>query len=64
VGGFLDPGVYSPVVDDGFYVMFQPLAAGVHTLHVHGERDGCAIAPDPVSVDVTYHLTFVPVAKK
>jgi len=28
------------------------------------QRGGCAIAPDPVSVDVTYHLTVVPVAKK
>jgi hypothetical protein len=28
VGGFLDPGVYAPVADDGFYVMFQPITAG------------------------------------
>jgi hypothetical protein len=31
-------GVYSPAVDDGFYVLFDPLKAGAHTLHFHAEN--------------------------
>ncbi len=51
-----DPGVYSPAVDDGYYVHINPLEAGSHTLHMHAEL------PDSGFVlDVTYNLTVVPV---
>ena len=46
--GFLDPGTYSPVVDDGFYVMLKPLALGPHTLHISAARQGCPFSPDPL----------------
>src|SRR6266571_2683215 len=58
----LAPGVYSPVVDDGFYVLLRPLSVGAHTLHIVGASDGCPITGGgPFGVDVTYHLTIVPV---
>jgi hypothetical protein len=70
-GGFLDPdpgpGTYSPVVDDGFYVMLRPLAVGNHTLHFHAEQAGVTdypFCPEPFSIDVSYNLTVVPVALK
>ena len=56
--GFLDPGTYSPAIDDGFYVMLKPLSVGAHTLHFTGVSAGC------FSVDVTYNLTIVPVSLK
>ena len=59
--GFLDPGTYSPVVDDGFYVMLKPLDVGEHTLHIIGATQGCPISGGPFAVDVTYNLTIVPV---
>jgi hypothetical protein len=58
---FLAPGTYSPVIDDGFYVMLKPLSVGEHTLHIIGARQGCPFSPDPFSLDVTYKLTVVPV---
>lgn len=61
VGGFLDPGTYSPVVDDGFYVMLRPLDRGTHTLRIRSAGPGCAVFPNAVSLDVTYTLTIVPV---
>jgi len=56
--GFLDPGIYSPAVDDGYYVMLEPLKVGKHTLHIVGESS-CGFG-----VDVTYHLAVVPVKLK
>ena len=62
-GGFLDPGTYSPAIDDGFYVMLRPLGIGTHTLHFEGASAGCSLS-GPFSVDVTYNLTIVPVSLK
>jgi hypothetical protein len=45
------PGIYSPSVDEGYYVLLNPLKPGNHVLHIHG--DGW--------LDVTYNLTVVPV---
>jgi hypothetical protein len=61
--GFCNPdlraGIYSPAVDDGIYVRLNPLPIGAHTLHIHAEN------PDQgFMVDVTYHLTIVPVVTK
>jgi hypothetical protein len=52
------PGIYSPAVADGFYVLLRPLRVGRHTLHFHAENP-----PNP-SQDVTYTLTVVPVLLK
>ena len=60
-GGFLPAGTYSPVVDDGFYVMLKPLALGNHTVRILAASAGCSIQP-PFSQDVTYNLTVVPVS--
>lgn len=51
--GTFTPGYYFPGVDDGYYVMLQPLSAGKeHIIHFHGEA--------PVwnwVLDVTYRVT-------
>jgi len=51
-------GVYSPAVDDGYYVLLKKLKAGLHRFHIHAE-----IPPNFV-IDVTYNLTVVPVTLK
>lgn len=61
------PGVYSPSVDDGFYVMLKPLSLGHHTLHFTGATPGCNYSPtgfhaDPFDQDITYELNIVPVS--
>ena len=35
--GDVPAGIYSPAVDDGFYVRLDPLDIGSHTLHFHAE---------------------------
>ena len=56
-------GVYSPAIDDGFYVMLRPLSLGAHTLHIVGASAGCALlGTSGFSVDVTYNLDVVPVS--
>jgi hypothetical protein len=52
-------GIYSPAVDDGFYVLLDKLSAGKHTLHFHAENPSQSFVQD-----VTYHLTVVPVSTK
>ena len=65
--GDVPPGTYSPAVADGFYVMLKPLKVGDHTVHISAvmpgikDYDACA---DPMSLDVTYTLTVVPVTLK
>jgi hypothetical protein len=55
------PGIYSPAVDDGVYVMLDPLRVGNHTLHFHAEN----LSVKPVFIqDVTYNLTVVTVLEK
>ena|SRR6185295_8389386 len=50
-------GIFSPAVDDGYYVRLHPLSVGEHTLHVHAENPEIEFL-----LDVTYHLTVVPVS--
>ena len=54
--GFKNPaGLESPIVSDGYWVMFTPLRAGTHTLHFR------SASPDnSFVVDVTYLLLVVP----
>jgi hypothetical protein len=54
----LTGGIYSPAVDDGFYVRLNPLAVGPHTLHIHAENP----TPPGFVLDITYNLEVVPVA--
>ncbi len=61
--GGCNAGVYSPNVDDGYYVKLDPLKVGQHTLRIQ------AVAPGsdplvPFTLDVTYHLTIVDVRQK
>jgi hypothetical protein len=52
-------GIYSPAVDDGYYVALPPLKLGSHTIHFHADN-----ADGTVAQDVVYHLTVVPVSLK
>jgi hypothetical protein len=56
-GGDSPPGVFSPAADDGYYALVPALRAGTHTLRILASSDG-------FSLDVTYHLTVVPVSFK
>jgi hypothetical protein len=53
----LPAGVYSPSMDDGYYVLLSPLKVGLHTLQFHAES-GTFLQ------DVTYNLDVVPVSLK
>jgi hypothetical protein len=55
--GDVPAGIYSPAVDDGFYVLLSPLSVGNHTLHFHGESSAG-------NQDVTYNLTVVRVLQR
>ena len=57
--GGVPAGIYSPAVDDGFYVDLDPLKIGDHTLHIHAENSSVGF-----TLDVTYILTVVPVRHK
>jgi hypothetical protein len=52
-------GIYSPAVDDGYYVLIKKLDAGSHIVHIHGE-----VPSNNFVTDVTYHLTVVPLKLK
>jgi hypothetical protein len=54
--GNVPAGIYSPAVDDGFYVRLEPLEVGLHTLRIQGTSP-CFNS----NLDVTYHLTVAPV---
>ena len=51
-------GVYSPAVDDGYYVAVDPMKPGNHTLHFEAQYQGATVQ------DTTYALTVVPVLRK
>jgi hypothetical protein len=52
----LADGVYSPAVDDGFYVQLNGLTVGAHLLVVHAENPS-----QGATLDMTYNLNVVPV---
>jgi hypothetical protein len=54
--GNVPAGIYSPAVDDGFYVGLEPLKLGDHVLHIYAENPGAGFV-----LDVTYNLNIVPV---
>jgi hypothetical protein len=43
-------GVYFPFIDSGYYVLLNPLSAGIHTIHFAGSITG-------FSLDVTDYIT-------
>ena len=52
--GVFTEGYYFPGVDDGYYVMLEPLTPGrSHTIHFHAEYPG---SPANWVLDVTYHV--------
>ena len=57
--GGVPGGIYSPAVDDGFYVLLNPLRVGRHTLHFHADNSSQGFAQD-----VTYDLSVVAVSLK
>lgn len=60
-GGDSPAGVFSPGVDDGYYVKLEGLKPGPHTLQF------TALNPTSTPVydlNMTYHLTVVPVSKR
>jgi len=58
----LGAGVYSPAIDDGYYVMLKPLALGEHHIHIVGASAGCPLNGGPFSTEVTYNITIAPVS--
>jgi hypothetical protein len=57
--GNVPAGIYSPAVDDGFYVLLDPLSTRLHTLHFHAENPSQGFTED-----VTYNLNVVQVLQK
>jgi len=57
--GGVPAGIYSPAVDEGFYVRLNPLKVGSHTLQIHAENPSATFVQD-----ITYELTVVPVVLK
>jgi hypothetical protein len=55
--GNVPAGVYSPAVDDGYYVTLKPLKVGTHKLQFSAKS-----AKETLQ-DVTYNLTVIPVLK-
>jgi hypothetical protein len=58
--GSVPATIYSPSVDDGYYVTLGPLKPGEHTIHFQAEPPP-ATPPTPPT-DVTYTITVVPVS--
>jgi hypothetical protein len=57
----IDPGSYSPAIDDGYYVMLKPLGVGQHQIHILGASSGCPLLGTSFSSEVTYNVSVVPV---
>jgi len=52
--GNVPGGIFSPAIDDGFYVLLGPLTPTQHILHIHAENSSQGF-----TLDVTYHLNVV-----
>jgi len=53
----LEPGVYGPAMNIGYYVMVKPLRPGIHTIHFSGLQPNGPGEEDDFSLDVTYNIT-------
>lgn len=58
-GGDSPAGVFSPGVDDGYYVKLEDLKPGLHTLQFTSLNPSYGY-----NLNMTYHLTVVPVSKR
>jgi hypothetical protein len=58
-GGDSPAGIFSPSVDDGYYVKVDGLTAGVHTLQFTAANTGAGF-----NLNVTYTLDVIPVTLK
>jgi hypothetical protein len=56
--GTVPGGVYAPSVDEGYYLMLQPLSEGGHTLRIRSSD------VKGFEQDVTYHLSVLPKVKR
>lgn len=52
--GNVPAGIFSPAVDEGFYVLLRPQKVGNHTLHFHAENPS-----QNFNLDVTFELIVV-----
>jgi hypothetical protein len=50
----LPPGLHTPLVSDGYWLLLAPLSRGAHTIRIRGVASPSA---GGFVVDVTYHLT-------
>jgi hypothetical protein len=50
-------GIFSPAVDDGFYVLLRPLQAGSHMIQITAQNKSQGFV-----LDVKYNLNVVPVS--
>ncbi|HWZ68898.1 MAG TPA: hypothetical protein VNW89_13800, partial [Stellaceae bacterium] len=50
----LPEGIYSPAVDDGYYVLLAPLSRGNHTIHFQAESHSSF---GDFTQNITYNLT-------
>jgi hypothetical protein len=57
--GGVPAGIFSPAIDDGFYVQLDSLKAGQHMLHIHAENPSAGFV-----MDVTYNLSVKRVLTK
>ena len=57
--GGVPAGIYSPAVDDGYYVRLSPLEVGDHTLRIRAKNPSADF-----TLDVKYKLTVAPVLLK
>lgn len=51
----LPAAVYTPDIDEGYYLMVAPLRPGQHTIHFTGNNVDLGF-----SLDITYHITISP----
>lgn len=57
-GGLLRPGVHSPAVSDGYWLLLRSLSPGIHEIEFGGQAAGQTSGP--FSVHVTYTLNVLP----
>jgi len=60
----LPPGVFSPSVADGYYVMLENLKPRPQPYDIYFHAEAESVLLGNATQDVTYHLTVVPVLSK
>jgi hypothetical protein len=62
--GSVPATIYSPAVDDGYYVLLPPLKPGPHPHTIRFQAEPPPTTPPTPPTDVTYTITVVPVSLK